>query len=146
MKTKKEILLIAVLFFISVFTYGQARLGSYISDVTKEFPAKDYPIRDIGKNHGNGYHFYVRLDIGDVAYYSDEDSMIVTTVIVPKDEETWDYIKKRYNEQYESIDEKRWLVCFDSIEVANMIEIIDDKNDYLHNLKGDYIISTFANY
>lgn len=146
MKTVKTVLLILVLFFCFNLSFSQSRMGYKLSEVCNEFPPSEYPVRDLGKNHGNGYHFYVQLAVGNVAYYSNTDSVIIQTVVVPKNEEMWDLLIKEYNTNAKKINEKSWVYCFDDIETANLVEIIDDENDVLHKLKGDYIKISYAKY
>jgi len=145
---KNSILVLSFLFVTIVSNNGfsQARLGFKIDQVAKEFSEKEYPIRNIGKNHGEGYHFYVRLNVGDVAYYSDEDSVITKTVIRPKDKEKLEYLKEQYSSYAKKINDKSWLICYDEYQEATIINIIDDKNDNLYKLIGTYVKVTSTQY
>jgi hypothetical protein len=146
MKATKKISMMLALFISFNFSFSQPRLGYKLNEVYDEFSPTEYPISDLGKNHGIGYHFYVQLPIGNVAYYSDVDSVILLTVVVPKDEKMWNLLLKEYNTNATKIDGKSWIYCFDEIKTANLVEIINDKNDTFHKLKGDYIKISYTNY
>jgi hypothetical protein len=134
--TKKSTLVLVLLLTINL-GFSQSRIGFKLDEIVKEWSG--YEVKSLGKNHAPGFHLYVKLDIGDVAYYTDEDSFCVKTLVIPKNEEMWKALKDSYNEDYVVINDKSWLVCFDDTKTANLIEIIDDKSDVLFKLRGSYI-------
>lgn len=146
MKNLKLALCFLFVTIVSNNVFGQSRLGFKIDQIVKEFPENSFPVRDIGKNHGKGYHFYVTLDIGDVAYYSDNDSVITKTLVIPKNKEMWDFLKEQYSSYAKKINDKSWLICYDEYEEATIINIIDDKDDTLYKLRGAYVKITFTEY
>jgi hypothetical protein len=146
MQTVKKIIIIMGISFSFNISFSQTRLGYKLNEVCDEFSSSEYPVRDLGKNHGRGYHFYVQLPLGNVAYYSDVDSVIVQTIIVPKNEKMWDLLIKEYNTYAKKIDEKSWVYCFDDIESACLVEIINDENDTIYKIKGEYIKTSYTKY
>jgi hypothetical protein len=146
MQTVKKTSLILVLLFSFNLSFSQSRLGYKLNEVCDEFSSSEYPVRDLGKNHGVGYHFYVQTSVGNVAYYSDIDSVVTQTIVVPKNKEVWDYLIKEYNTNAKKIDEKSWVYCFDDIESACLVEIINDENDTIYKIKGEYIKTSYTKY
>jgi hypothetical protein len=144
MKNSIFVLLFAAI--VSNNAFSQARLGFKIDQVAKEFSEQEYPIRNIGKNNGEGYHFYVKLNVGDVAYYSNEDSVITKTVVRPKNNESLEYLKGQYSSYANKINDKSWLICYDEDQEATIINIIDDKDDNLYKLIGTYVKITSTQY
>lgn len=144
----KNSILVFILFvtIVSNNSFSQARLGFKIDQIAKEFSAEKFPIRNIGKNHGEGYHFYVKLDVGDVAYYSDKDSVITKTIVKPKNKESLEFLKEQYSSYAKKINDKAWLICYDEYEEATIINIVDNKNDNLYKLIGTYVKITFTEY
>jgi hypothetical protein len=86
---------------------GQARLGSSVIDIKKEFSDKSHELKS-GYDSDKNYYIRVFTDIATVFYFFDEDSYCDQVLIIPDDNGKLNYFVEDYNKSYVIINNQEW--------------------------------------
>lgn len=103
---------------------GQARLGSSVTDIKKEFSDKSHELKS-GYDSDKNYYIRVFTDIATVFYYFDEDSYCDQVLIIPDDNGKLNYFVEDYNKSYVIISNQEWKMYNES-GIANIRLVFPD--------------------
>ena len=123
---------------VSNNSFGQARIGVKLNEISDEFSESEYPGRRVGLSHGGGYHIYLETEIGSIAYYANKDSICYQTLVIPINDSVFDDLISDYNKDFKIINNKTWLLENSKSTWSVLIQVIDDKNDVLFKKRGKY--------
>lgn len=123
---------------VSNNSFGQARIGVKLNEISDEFSEKEYPKRNTGKNDGTGYWFYVKTEIGNLAYYTNNDSICYLTQLIPINDSVFNHLIDVYNEDSKTISNKTWSIFTDGYAYGTLIKLIDDPNSLIFQKRGKY--------
>lgn len=118
--------------------FGQARIGVKLNEISEEYSEKEYPKRNTGKIDTIGYWFYVKTEIGNLAYYANSDSICYLTQLIPINDSVFNYLIDVYNEDSKTISNKTWSIFTDGYAYGTLIKLIDDPKSSIFQKRGKY--------
>ena len=138
MKKLKIAIFVLFVTIVSNNGFGQARIGVKLNEISKEFSEKEYPKRNTGKIDGIGYWFYVKTEIGNLAYYTNNDSICYLTQLIPINDSVFNHLIDVYNEDSKKISKTSWVIYTDGYAYGTLINLIDNPTSLIFQKRGKY--------
>lgn len=111
--------LLTILFAItSVIVFGQARLGSTVSDIKSEFWESTYKQKS-GYDEDGDYYITIETERATVTYYFNSDKVCVLTAIIPNNQGDLNFYVEMYNKQYVIVSSTQWKM-YSNNGIANI--------------------------
>ena len=107
---------------------GQARLGSSVTDIKKEFSEKSYELTS-GYDSDKNYYIRVFTDIATVFYFFDEGSYCDQLLILPDDNGKLNFFVEDYNKSYVIINNQEWKMYNESGIASIRLVFPDEKGE-----------------
>lgn len=109
----KKVFLIAIVVFISLASFSQARMNSSIAEIREEFSDSRY---DLKSGYDKDGDFYLRIftERATVFYYFNSNSICYMTIIKPDDQGALNYYAELYNKRYVIISPTKWRMYSES--------------------------------
>jgi hypothetical protein len=126
MKRKLFILLFAI---CSTIIFGQARLGSTVSDIKSEFSESSYNLKS-GYDSDDDYYIILTTEKAEVLHYFNSDKICNLSIIKPKNQGALNYYVELYNKQYVIISDRKWKMYSEN-GIANIELLFPESGKYL---------------
>jgi hypothetical protein len=102
-----KLMWVIVLSFLHQNLFCQARLGSSVAELKKEFSDKSFELVS-GYDSEKDYYIRIWTDIATVYYYFEEDLLCNLVFITPDDNGKLNYYVEDYNKSYVIINNREW--------------------------------------
>lgn len=116
---------VIVLSFFHQSLFCQARLGSSVAELKKEFSDKSFELVS-GYDAEKDYYIRIWTDIATVYYYFDEDLLCNLVFITPDDNGKLNYYVEDYNKSYVIINNLEWKM-YNETGIANIKLVYPEK-------------------
>lgn len=121
--------LLTILFAItSVIVYGQARLGSSVSEIKSEFWESSYKQKS-GYDKDGDYYITIETSNATVTYYFNSDKICYLTAIIPDNQGALNFYVEMYNKQYVIVSSTQWKM-YSNNGIANIKLVFAEGGGY----------------
>lgn len=121
--------LLTILFAIATMVvFGQARLGSKVSEIKSEFYESNYNLKSGYANDGD-YYITITTEKATVAYYFNSDLVCYLTAIMPNNQGALNFYVELYNKQYVVVSATEWKM-YSNNGIAKISLVYPDGGGY----------------
>ncbi len=124
----KRLLFIILSILCNFPIFGQARLGSTVSQIVSEFSDKKYELKGHHSDEGT-YYITINNDGDTIAYYFDADKICYCCAIIPENTGSLNTFVEYYNNHYVIISATEWKMYSEN-GIADIMLIYPDDGGY----------------